>query len=424
MAKQWAGSVFSILIASNLAFADTDNTPEWSHQTFLGDWGGARSALYTKGVEVELTHKSDILANVSGGIKRGLAWMGSTEVGVDINLEKSMGWNSASAYFRYHSQLGSKFNRNYVGSFTGVDNIETTANTAQFNNIWLQQNFSGDKLSVLAGLYAIDSEFYVTDTSSVFILPPYGMASDLAQSGRNGPPIFPVGALALRLKYLSTGKNYYLQYALADAVPGDPANPSGTHIKLGNGDGTLSVVEFGYTPQWNEELSLQIEGNEYGELFNKTAFGYWRYSARFTDLDPSSSFQYLSQGYYFLSEHTLNVDKDDPAQVMSGFFRLGVASAEIHQSDWTESLGLRFHGMLANHRDDIAGIALTVSHSSDKYRFISNAEMAQTDLEVTYRAKLNPWLVVQPSLQYISNPNMDPLLGNAWVVVTRFEVAL
>lgn len=423
MAIQLVRYVLIGLMVSNFAFADAEKVPDWNAQSLFGDWGGIRYDLYRKGVSLEFTHKSDLLANTSGGIKRGSVWMGNTEAGVKINLEKLLGWNATTAYIHFHSQLGSKFNRDYVGSFVGVDNIESGTNTGQFNHAWMQKSFSGDSLSVLAGLYAIDSEFYVTDTSGIFLQPPYGMANDMAQSGNNGPPIFPVGALAVRVKYNSPGK-LYLQGVLTDGVPGDLNNHRGTHIKLGNGEGTLSVAEFGYTPQRDgtPAESAQQGHHEEGEYFNKTAIGFWHYSARFHDLGPANPSLHPSQGTYFLAERTLAVEKDHSEHGLSGFVRFGVASKDIHQSDWTGSLGLRYHGMIANRDDDIAGVAITVSHASDKYRLLNNAESSQTDVEATYRAQLNPWLALQPSFQYVSNPNMDAALGSAWVAGARLEV--
>lgn len=79
MADQLAKIVFLGLVASNVAFAEVENVPDWNVATFSGDWGGIRSSLYDKGIAVELIHKSDVMAVVSGGIKRGSAWMGNTE---------------------------------------------------------------------------------------------------------------------------------------------------------------------------------------------------------------------------------------------------------------------------------------------------------------------------------------------------------
>ena len=184
-----------------------EENSDWNATTLTDDRGRARTALHDKGVNLEFSHKSDVLANVSGGIQRGAAWLGHTEAKIGLDMEKLLGWNGSTAYIHYHSQLGSKFNTHYVGAFVGVDNIEAGSNTAQFYYAWLQKNFSMDSLSVLAGLYPVDSGFYVTDTSGVFIQPPYGMANDMAQAGQNGPPVFTLGALAVRVKYTSPDKS-------------------------------------------------------------------------------------------------------------------------------------------------------------------------------------------------------------------------
>ena len=411
------------LVASNLALAETEKSPDWNVETLSGDWGGSRSSLYDKGVMVELTHKSDVLAVVSGGIKHGSAWMGNTEAGIQMDLGKLLGWDASTAHIHVHSQLGGKFDRDHVGSFIGVDNIENGVNTGQFDHAWIQKNFSDDSLSVLAGLYAVDSEFYVTDTSGLFIQPPYGPGNELSQSGQSGPPIFPLGALSIRVKYTSPDQNFYLQGALTDGVPSDPNNPRGTHIQLNKGDGSFSIVEFGYTPQ---EGGSAGGGEPEAETFNKTAIGFWHYSARIDDpinLDAiGNPVRRISEGIYFLAERTLMTEKDRPSQGLSGFVRFGTASMDIHQADWTGSLGLRYRGLFSGRDDDIAGVAITVNHASDKYRRLNNADSSQTSVEATYRAQLNPWFALLPTLHYFHNPNMDSALKNAWIVGARAEI--
>ena len=414
VAAAWAES------ADTAAVAEPDATSNWKEETLTGDWGGTRKVLFDKGVDIGLTHKSDVMANITGGIKNGTVWLGHTEARIALDLDKLLGWDATTAYIHYHSDLGSKFNTHYVGGFMGEDNIEVTTNTAQFFHAWLQKNFANNRLSILAGLYPIDSEFYVTETSGVFLQPPYGMSNELAQTGKNGPPIFPMGALAVRLKATTPGGNFYAQGAITDGVPGDPNDPHGTHIKLGNGDGTLHIAELGYTPQ------TEAKPDENSETFHKTAIGLWRYTAKFDDLATTDGNgnprRRHSQGAYLLSEHTLYREAGHPAQGLSGFVRFGTASADVNQADWCGSFGLRYHGLIARRDDDIAGIAVTENHASDKYRRVNHADSHETDWELTYRARVNGWLALQPSVQYIINPGMDRSLDNAWVVGARVEV--
>ena len=393
-----------------------EKTPNWKEDTLTGDWGGLRKSLFEKGLDIGLTHKSDFWSNVSGGIQTGSAWMGHTEVRTSLDLEKMLGWSGTSAYVHFHSDLGSKFNEKYVGGFMGIDNIEVATNTAQFFQAWLQKSLMNDHLSIKAGLYALDSEFYVTDTSGVFIEPPYGMSNEIAQTGKNGPPIFPVGALAIRVKATSSDDRFYAMAAVMDGVPGDPKDPRGTHILLKDGDGTLSALEIGYTPK------TEGKPDEESEIFHKTAIGIWGYSYKLDDLDSSMSKKHRSQGIYVLTEHTLYVEPGHPSQGLSGFARFGTASDQVNQSDWTGSLGLRYHGLIDGRDDDIAGLAVTVNHASDHYQQLNNSESTETDWELTYRAQINGWLALQPDVQYIVHPNMDKTIDDAFILGLRAEV--
>ena len=375
------------------------------------------SDLREQGVDLGFTHKSDVLAVMDGGLKRGVGWMGHTEARLGIDLDKILGWSSTNIYLHYHSDLGSKFNRDRVGAVVGVDNIEVATNTAQFYQAWVQKGFIKDRLSILAGIYPIDSEFYVTDTSALFIQPPYGMSNELAMSGRAGPPAFPLGALALRIKYKTENENFYLMGALSDGVPGDPDHHHGTHIKLGHGDGTMSIVELGYSP--HSEIDVD-QKKESAELFNKTAIGFWRYSAKFDALDGISS-QSHSGGAYILSERTLWVEPGHPSEGLAGFMRFGVANASINPLDWTASLGMRYHGLITGRDNDIAGIAVTVNHASSH---LHASESQETNFEATYRLQLRPWLAIQPNFQYILHPGLNTNIGNAWIVGVRTELTI
>lgn len=428
---------------AGIAHAEEDAAPDWNGTTLTGDWGGKRTELYNKGVTLEFDHKSDVMSNVSGGYRRGSNWMGETEARATFDLQKLLGWYKTTGYIHFHSQLGSRFNTNYAGTFMGVSNIEAPVNTAQFAHAWLQKSFADDSLEVLAGIYQVDSEFYVTETSGLFLQPPYGMANDLGQPnlvGANAAPIYPIGALAMRVKYTSPDKNVYLQAAVTDGVPGAPNNPAarGTQIRLDKGDGTLAIVEFGYTPQQSEPpfeaakpgqlIEPELKVHEEHETFNKTAVGFWRYSARSNSQDPADTQFYSNRGMYLLAERSLMVEQGHPAQGLSGFVRFGTANKHVNQADWTASLGLRYHGLLERRDDDIAGIAVTVNHASPIYRTLNASTSSETQVEATYRAQITPWFALQPDLQYFIHPGMGGtdingvVMKNVWVLGLRAEI--
>ena len=351
------------------------------------------------GIAFKFTHKSDLMANTTGGVSRGMVWLANSEARVNLDLGKLADWNDTTAYVQYHLQHGAKSINKHVGSLAGVDNIESKTNAGQFFQAWLQKNSADNSLSLLAGLYAIDSEFYSSESAGLFFMPPVGMSTEMSQTGRNGPPIFPTGALGIRVKY--TNQGFYLQGALTDGAPGDPNNTQGTQIRLG--DGTLAIVELGSS----------VEGKAPG----KTAFGFWRYTTPVQDLSyrdtAGNLLQRADRGCYFLAERSLIPES------LQGFFRLGFANKQAYQVEWTGSLGLNYQ----IDGNDTAGIALASSHASEKYRLLNGAKSSETILEITYRRQLRPWLAVQPMLQRIYNPNMDARLPDALLAGVRLEAS-
>jgi len=391
-----------------------EEASRWGTTTLTGDWGGLRARLSDRGVHIEFTHRSDVISNTSGGIKSGTAWLGYTDARLQADLGKLHGWSGLTAYFHFHSILGDKPNADMVGSFMGVDNLETSVNTAQFSQASLEKMLLDDHLSILLGLYPIDSEFYVSDTSGLFVHPSFGMAAELAQAGVNGPAIYPMGALGARIKYVSADNKAYAQLAVQDGVPGDPNNPYGTQIKLNPSDGSFSIAEFGYTSSSDE--------------VNKTALGVWGYSAYFNDLQAvdaqGNPLKRASVGWYALMERTIYAEKQDAAQGLAGFVRLGFANPDIYQSEWSTSVGLQYTGLLAGRDSDAAGIAFTSSRASAKYRVQNNSTAYESMAEITYRMQMRAWATAQPFVQRIFNPGMDSNKQDATQLGLRVELTL
>jgi porin len=171
--------------------------PTGSETTLSGDWGGSRKRLYDAGVQADLVYSADYLRDTTGGLKRGGAYMGHLDLILQFDGEKLVGWRGGSAYLQLISNSGGRVNLNHVGSLMGVDNLEAPVNRTGIFKAWLQQSFLDDKASLRVGLYPIDSEFYITDSSGVFLHPSFGMAAEVASFGSlAGPSIYPTSSYA------------------------------------------------------------------------------------------------------------------------------------------------------------------------------------------------------------------------------------
>jgi len=157
------------------------------------------------------------------------------------------GWPGFECLLSPPRNLGVKPNASLVGSFMGINNAEAKVNGVKLFHAWVQKTFWDKKASVLV---AAVSDSTPSSTSPMprrcSFIPPWHGGGGRCQRPQ-GPSIFPNAALGVRLK-LQPDPTLYAQVAVTDGVPGDPANPRGTHILLQSGDGVMIIAEIGYRP--------------------------------------------------------------------------------------------------------------------------------------------------------------------------------
>lgn len=392
------------VLASVAAFTAAPVLAEGGRLT--GDWGGARTSMEEMGLNANAVYKFDVMSNLDGGIDEGTVLLDNLDVTLDIDGEKLFGSKGTTALIHLLHNNGGIIDGGHVGSAQGIDNIEVEDDSGRLYQAWIQQNFLEDRLSLLAGLYDLNSEFYITDSSGLFIHSTFGIGTEIAQSGENGPSIFPVTSLAGRVRWQES--DWYIQGAVLDAVPGDPDRIEGTQITVNGDEGALYVAELGFTPAENRKLAI----------------GAWRYSERFDDLNQVDAFgnplQRRSSGAYIIGEREI-------CDNWVGFGRLGVASADINMFDAAWAAGVVNNGPFGR-EDAQLGLAFHGAHVSTEARDAVRAGGGRSDanewgVELTYSDLLTDWLAVQPDVQYVVNPGADPALDNALILGSRFTIA-
>lgn len=379
--------------------------------TLSGNWGGTRGNLAKKGVTTDIIYRFDVMGNVSGGIKEGARALDNLDVIFNFDGEKLAGAKGLSAKLHLLNNFGGHPDADLIGSAQGVDNIEVPRSTAKIYQAYIQQNLFDDRLSLLGGLYDVNSEFYVTDSSALFIHSTFGIGTDVAQSGQNGPSIFPFTSAGGRLRVAPT-ETTYIQGAILDGISGDINDQRGTQIDFDKNDGWLVIGEAGYTP----------EGG-------KIATGGWYYTQKSDHLTAigagGNPLKKRSQGAYVIGEKQLYTAGKDKG--LAGFARFGVASGAVNQFNYAWSTGLVYTGAFAGRDEGKLGFGITGAHNGSEYKAAAlaagtPADSAETTLELTYSDKITPWLWVQPDIQYIINPGTDKTLDNALVIASRFTI--
>jgi len=368
-----------------------------------------RQRLAEQGIAIEAVLTTDIMHNFDGGIERDSTLLGNLDLTLEVDTEKAGLWKNGTFFVYGLGNFNSgKLLTEIAGDFQATSNIEADE-AFKLYEAWYEHRF-GDYASLLVGLHDYNSEFDVVEYGGLFLQSSFGISPDISQ---NGPSIFPVAALGTRLKVWPT-ESTYIMAALYDGVPGDPANPTRTSIRLGHGDGLFGALEIGHT------------AGDPGTLeYHKYAMGAWMLTADVENF--AGKMQDENSGFYFIGERTLFVESDGGGS-LGAFVQLGFTHADRNQVDSYWGAGLNYTGLFASRPGDVAGLAIaSARNGSDFMRYAKDVDgMAvdhtETAIELTYQARIQPWLTIQPDLQYVINPSMDRTLDDAVVVGARVEV--
>jgi porin len=346
---------------------------------------------------------------VAGGIDRGGAYLDNVDLQAEIDGGRAFGVPGLRVFLYGLYNNGHEFDGRYVGSAQGISNIEALPAWHVFE-AWAESPLGPGTLRV--GLYNLNSEFDVNQTGGVFLNPSHGIGTDIAQTGRNGPSIFPVTSLAVR--YAFPVADWQVRLVALDGVPGDPAHPSRTTVKFNSGDGALLVGEV-----------------EHALGPGRAAVGVWHYTGKFEDqvaLDPQGQALRRSgeTGVYGIVEGRAWTEPGDDAQGLSLFLRAGLADDQVNPFRAYVGAGAVYTGALPGRPRDQLGLAVASARTGSPFRTAvalagGQAGTSETNVELAYRIEIADGWFLQPDVQYVANPAADPSVVDAWVVGLRFK---
>jgi porin len=345
------------------------------------------TALAESPYEIATALTLESVSILDGGVQTGSRQLANLDVTLSLNTE-SAGWWSGGEWFAYVLGDYGHNPSDKTGDLQGITNIATDNNLLLYE-FWYRQSFANDAVQLLVGLHDYNSTFYSLDTAGLFTHPSFGIGPDTSQVG---PSIFARTAMAVHLNIQLD--NQYLQLAVYDGVPGDPAHARGTHIKFGDDDGLFSAVEWG----------LKEEGAY------KLAVGGWQHTALVENpvtATPSDD----NSGIYLIAEKNLN-------DTLAVFLQLGQADKQLNQIEHYVGTGV----VLNSFWRDGDGLGLAVAHARNGEPYlVQNPEQlkAETAWELSYFSPVFEYLSVQASLYYIQQPSMDPTLEDALAFGTR-----
>ena len=335
--------------------------------------------------------------------------MDNADVTAKVNLDRIFNLSDQLTLFAYG--LGNHGGRAtaLMGDFQVASNIEA-ARTWRLFECWSQYNLPNDRLSVLVGLYDLNSEFDILKPGTLFINSSFGIGAEYAQSGKNGPSIFPVSSFGIRLATI-TGEHTRLRFALLDGVPGNPGNLKSNEISLSFNDGMLVASEFSiYTSgEEDKEVRDQLErayvtrrrkvGREYEfASADKINIGWWFYTDRFRPVNDSTDLRFGNTGAYIGMQQYFPLGTE--ADYVAVFARFGVANDDFNRFGSALSGGAVISNPFVQ-SDHSLGLAFSSGFNGKAFREaqVSSSEIAETVVELTYAISVGSRLLIQPDVQ-------------------------
>lgn len=447
-------SVLGSVIATSLTvFADEDrrdhdwNDDYWHHHHYgywhgeRGYWryqdhkhefiragpdvSGIRSRFANKGITFSAEYVAEVWGNAAGGESTGAVYTGLTSLEGSVDLQKLLGWTGASFFTRWYWLSGHDISADYVGNIFTVSNIAGFP-TFRMNELWFQQKFLSDRISVRVGQLGADSEFDLSTYSALFLNNTFGWSPYLSTNIPNGGPSYPIGTPGAQVALTPVN---WLSYRGA-VLQGNPfaqnVNRYGFRWDLTPSNGYFSI----------HELNFRInQGAESNSLPGTFKIAGWFDTAP----DPNAnSAQPWNYGFYFVADQMLyRVPRAESAPAVNGktrqaaagpvtnkglgiFTHIGFAPPDSSFINFYIDGGLNYQGLIPTRDNDVLGVAFAYGHLSPGNQGNEDKSIPGYEIvvEATYQIELTPWLSVQPDLQYVIHPSGTDI-PNALVLGAR-----
>jgi porin len=363
-----------------------------------------------------LTLSGDYILDVVGvarGNDEGVRYVDLATVTAELDLDEAAGWHGAQFVAQAIAGTGQEPNA-LAGTLQGINNSEVSHNRVKLYQLYLAQQFADLPVTVRVGFIDLNEEFYSNDAAGLLIAPAFGIGSELAATGPNGPAIFPSTALTAAVRVEPT-QDTYAAFAVVNAEAGVLGDAGGIRPLLA--EGALMIGEAGWTGS------------------GKLALGAWSYTRKQDDLrlvdaagDP---LRQRAQGAYALLEWpigaTTSLDEDAPRKA-SLFVRAGFSDGDTtpYWAGW--QAGVLINRALPGRPDSQLSIGANQAFLSDKFRLnegdLGNPlRSAESGVELILADQVTPWLNLQADAQYVRNPSQAPGSRDAVILGLRFVFA-
>ncbi|WMT75421.1 carbohydrate porin [Bradyrhizobium sp. Ash2021] len=388
-----------------------------------GDWGGLRTQLHDRGVDVELKYVSESAANPIGGQNKGAAYTQQVSLGAKLDLDKLAGLQGAQAVITLNDRVGTDL-KPIIGSLQSPQEVFGAGQNARISEMYYTQQLWSDLIELKVGFSPVGddyntSELYCYFQSGVHCGHTPALSTNIVAFN------YPTGAWGGRVKIQGFSESY-VQTGIYQVNPN--AGSPGSGFDLGfHGTGVLVPIEFGWLP-----------ASGLGGLPGKYKIGAYYDSSSYADVlrDINGNNAGITGlpmltdlgrwGGWLQGEQMVYREPGSHNRGVTVFGVIAFGDQRTSQYTWTGAVGLVQKGV-ASRDDDYISVAVARVHLNGNSVLYQqglnvvkpgsvNVATEETIYEINYGAQVTPWFLLRPNLQYIQRPGGTGVIPNTFVV--------
>jgi len=415
------GAALSGIAAAPVAQAADDPVPvaqqvSKASPTLTGDWGGLRSDLREKGIDISIGYTGELATNVSGGSRKAVTETGQVTVGAAIDADKLIGLHGGSFQATVTYRRGHNLTQTAgLDTLLQVQEVYGRGQTFRLTEFSYAQDLGGG-VDLKLGRLPVGNDFS-------------SFSCDFMNGSFCGAPIgniggdfwynWPVSQWAARVRV-----RHGSSYAMVGAYEVNPRNLENT-FTIGHFNGATGVlVPF--------EVGRKVRLGAAG-LPGLYRIGGWYSTADADDVllardhlpatlaaEPMLQRSGRYGGFVMLQQQltgrydTQSNGDTRTTEGLTAFATFTQADRNTARVDNQITSGLRYLGLLSERPADFIQLGMARTHLNARAALRDTLETgksigqgAEYAIEADYGLQLAQWLNVQPNVQYIINAGGD-----------------
>ena len=431
-------SAAAALVLSANAMADEAFSADSKWMT--GDWGGERTKLIERGIDIKADYVGEAGYNAHGGYnddKTG-RYADQFGLGVALDLQKLWGWDNTQAKIQMTSRNGRNISNDRIGdpragTLSSSQEVYGRGHMVRLTQFWIQHQMFDNKLDVKLGYFGEGEDFNTFPCDFQNLSFCGSQVGNYVNTWYN----WPVSQAAIRVKYHITPE-LYAQIGAYNQNPSQLEHGNGFKLSGSDTKGTVIPVELVWSPKVNN-------------LPGEYRVGYYKSAADAPDVREdvngdnaaTTGADYRTRsskkGYWFVAQQQLTTHNGDASRGLNIAANATFHDKETNTVDNYQSIMLVYKGPFDARPKDDVGIGAARLHVNDDVR--KNAELlneaggftdysqagyaplrgTEYNYEINYGFHVTNWLTVRPNLQYVTHPGGVDKVDNALVAGLKIQ---